>query len=137
MLLCLSGQAEKRQFNILDYGAVRDSTVLQTEAIQKAIDAAARRGGTVVVPSGVYLSGALFFKPRTHLHLEKGAVLKGSPDSRMPRPLSMRTVPMASPSAARVLSTATAPPGGTPSGAFFARSATSPTLRSAAGALSV
>ena len=81
MLLCLSGQVEKRQFNILDYGAVRDSTVLQTEAIQKAIDAAARRGGTVVVPSGVYLSGALFFKPRTHLHLEKGAVLKGSPDN--------------------------------------------------------
>ena len=67
-----------RTFSILDYGAVPDSTVLQTEAIQRAIDAAAVRGGTVVVPRGVYLSGALFFKPRTRLLLEAGAVLKGS-----------------------------------------------------------
>ena len=67
-----------RAFNILDYGAVADSTVLQTEAIQRAIDAAAARGGTVVVPSGVYLSGALFFRARTRLLLEEGAVLKGS-----------------------------------------------------------
>lgn len=79
-LLCLSGQGEKRQYNILDYGAVRDSTILQTEAIQRTIDAAARRGGTVVIPAGVYCSGALFFKPKTHLLLEEGAVLKGSSD---------------------------------------------------------
>ena len=67
-----------RTFCILDYGAVPDSTVLQTEAIQRAIDAAAVRGGTVVVPRGVYLSGALFFRPRTRLSLEEGAVLKGN-----------------------------------------------------------
>ena len=69
---------DAKTFNITDYGAVCDSTTLQTEAIQRAIDAAARRGGTVVIPEGVYLSGALFFKPRTHLHLSEGAVLKGS-----------------------------------------------------------
>lgn len=73
-------RCEQKRFSILDYGAVPDSTVLQTEAIQRAIDAAARRGGTVVVPEGVFLSGALFFRPRTHLLLEKGAVLKGSDD---------------------------------------------------------
>ena len=71
---------EGRQYNILDYGAVRDSTVIQTVAIQKAIDAAAKRGGTVVVPEGTFSSGALFFKPGTRLRLEKGAVLKGSTD---------------------------------------------------------
>lgn len=71
---------EGRQYNILDYGVVRDSTVIQTAAIQKAIDAAAKRGGTVVVPEGTFSSGALFFKPGTHLRLEKGAVLKGSTD---------------------------------------------------------
>ncbi|MBP5382448.1 MAG: hypothetical protein J6Y45_03765 [Bacteroidales bacterium] len=73
-------RSEARTFNILDYGAVRDSTLVQTAAIQRAIDAAARRGGTVVVPSGVFCSGALFFKPRTHLRLEEGATLKGSRD---------------------------------------------------------
>ena len=74
-------RCERKRFSILDYGAVPDSTLLQTEAIQRAIDAAARRGGTVVIPEGVWKSGALFFKPRTHLHLEKGAILKGSGDT--------------------------------------------------------
>ena len=65
-------------FCISDYGAEKDSTILQTAAIQKAIDAAAINGGVVVIPEGVWLSGALFFKPGTHLYLEEGAVLKGS-----------------------------------------------------------
>ena len=73
---------QAREFNILSYGAVVDSTILQTVAIQKAIDAAAVRGGTVVIPEGTWLSGALFFKPGTHLYLEEGAVLKGSTDVR-------------------------------------------------------
>ena len=34
----------------------------------------------VIIPKGTYLSGALFFKPKTHLYLEEGAVLKGSDD---------------------------------------------------------
>ncbi len=76
----LKGKEAKR-FVITDFGAVPDSALVQTECIQKAIDAAARKGGTVVIPEGVWLSGALFFKPRTHLFLEKGAVLKGSTDN--------------------------------------------------------
>ena len=72
--------AKGRQFLITDYGAFNDSTKLQTAAIQKAIDAAAVKGGTVVIPEGTWLSGALYFKPKTHLYLEKGAVLKGSVD---------------------------------------------------------
>jgi polygalacturonase len=31
-----------------------------------------------VIPEGTFLSGALFFKPKTNLYLSKGAVLKGS-----------------------------------------------------------
>jgi polygalacturonase len=69
---------EARRFVITDFGAIPDSTLLQTEAIQKAIDAAAAEGGTVVIPKGVWLSSSLFFKSKTHLCLEKGAVLKGS-----------------------------------------------------------
>ena len=65
--------SQARRFVITDYGAVRDSTLLQTAAIQKAIDAASVDGGTVVVPKGVWLTSSLFFKSGTHLLLESGA----------------------------------------------------------------
>nr|MBE6191938.1 exopolygalacturonase [Rikenellaceae bacterium] len=68
------------RFVVTDYGVQQDSTLLQTEALQAVIDRAAQTGGVVVLPKGVYLSGALFFKQGTHLHLERGAVLKGSDD---------------------------------------------------------
>jgi polygalacturonase len=67
------------EFNISDYGVVDDSTVVQTEKIQRAIDNASMAGGgVVVIPPGTYMSGALFFKPGTKLYLSDGAVLKGS-----------------------------------------------------------
>jgi len=70
-----------QQFIITNYGARPDSTVIQTTAIQNAIDAAAGKGGgVVVIPKGTFLSGALFFKPKTHLYIDEGAVLKGSDD---------------------------------------------------------
>ncbi len=68
-------------FRITDYGVVNDSTLIQTEKIQSIIDRAHEAGGgVVVIPAGTYLSGSLFFKPNTHLHLEEDAVLKGSDD---------------------------------------------------------
>ncbi|ADB41342.1 rhamnogalacturonidase [Spirosoma linguale] len=70
-----------KRYVITDYGVGSDSTRVQTEAIQKVIDLAARNGGgIVVIPKGTFMSGALFFKPKTHLHLAEGAVLKGSND---------------------------------------------------------
>ena len=60
---------------------LNDSTLLQTEKIQAVIDLAHQNGGgVVVVPKGTFLSGALFFKPQTHLYLEEGGVIKGSDD---------------------------------------------------------
>ena len=68
-------------FVITDHGVNTDSTVVQTEQIQAVIDqAAAVGGGVVIVPAGTFLSGSLFFRPGTHLHLEEGARLKGSDD---------------------------------------------------------
>ena len=68
-----------KQYRITDFGAKKDSTIIQTQAIQTIIDlASANGGGVIVVPKGVFLSGALFFKPKTALYLAKGAVLKGS-----------------------------------------------------------
>jgi polygalacturonase len=68
-----------KQFSITEFGVVKDSMILQTAKIQAVIDAAYKNGGGVVVISGgTYLSGALFFKPNTHLYVAEGAVLKGS-----------------------------------------------------------
>ncbi|MHA4739653.1 rhamnogalacturonidase [Dyadobacter sp. MSC1_007] len=68
-----------KQFVVTEHGAVRDSMVVQTAAIQKIIDLASKQGGgVIVVPKGIFLSGALFFKPKTHLYVSEGGVLKGS-----------------------------------------------------------
>lgn len=68
-------------YRLTDHGVVNDSTLLQTKRIQAIIEHAADfGGGVIVVPKGTFLSGALFFKPKTHLYLEEGAVLKGSDD---------------------------------------------------------
>ena len=59
-----------RQYVITDFGVKQDSTVVQTAAIQTVIDRAAQNGGgVVVIPEGTYLTGALFFKQGTHLHV--------------------------------------------------------------------
>ena len=66
-------------YDITDYGVVDDSTLLQTEAIQRVIDlASADGGGVIFIPEGVFLSGSLFFKPGTHLLIN--GRLKGSDD---------------------------------------------------------
>ena len=66
-----------RQYVITDYAVKRDSTLVQTEAIQWVIDRAAEEGGgVVVIPEGTFLTGALFFRQGTHLHVV--GTLKGS-----------------------------------------------------------
>lgn len=68
------------------WGVAADSTRLQTDAIQRVIDMAARRARTtgerqvVVVPRGTYLTGALFLRQDVNLWLDEGARLKGSDD---------------------------------------------------------
>ena len=73
--------ATSRELLITKCGAVADDSTVNTKMIQAAIDQlAAKGGGTVVVPKGSFVSGALFFKPRVHLRLTEGAVLKCSTD---------------------------------------------------------
>jgi polygalacturonase len=81
--LSAAGVEAAKQFVITEHGAVANGPTLNTEAIQKTIAAAAAAGGgTVVIPPGTWLTGAIFLKPGVHLHLEKGAVLKGSTDRK-------------------------------------------------------
>ena len=70
-----------RVLSIVDYGAIADGVTLNTDAIQATIDeVSSLGGGTVLVPSGVYLTGSIWLKDNVNLHLEAGAVIKGSPD---------------------------------------------------------
>ena len=64
--------------NICDYGAVPDSGIVCTAAIQKAIDACSVSGGQVRIPGGRFVSGSLRLKSHIDLHLEQGAVLQTS-----------------------------------------------------------
>ncbi len=57
-------------FVLTDYGVVRDSTRIQTQAIQHVIDLAAEQGGVVLVPEGTFRSGALHFRQGSHLWVE-------------------------------------------------------------------
>ncbi len=71
--------AGARDYNIVDYGAKADTTVLSTTAVQQAIDAcSAAGGGRVVVPSGDYKIGSIQLRSNVHLYLELGATLYGS-----------------------------------------------------------
>jgi hypothetical protein len=70
-----------KHYRITDFNVTNDSTVIQTKDIQAVIDKAHENGGgVVIIPKGTFLSGSLFFKQGTHLHLEEGGRLKGSDD---------------------------------------------------------
>jgi len=67
-------------YNVLDYGANGDGKTINTKAIQKTIDAC-MEGGTVYIPKGRFVSGALFLKSNMTFFIDSGAVLKGSADT--------------------------------------------------------
>jgi alpha-L-rhamnosidase len=74
-------EPSQKQSSITEFGAVGDGKTINTVAIQKAIDTlASSGGGTVVVPEGTFISGAIFMKPGVNLRVDKNGVLKGSTD---------------------------------------------------------
>jgi len=75
-------------YSIVDYGAKADTTVLSTQAVQRAIDECSKAGGgRVVVPTGIYKIGTIELRSNVNLHLEHGATLYGSTDLRDYRPM--------------------------------------------------
>ncbi len=66
--------------DIAKYGAVADGKTVNTEAIQKAIDAVNKhkKGGVVRIGAGRWLTGSIELKSNVMLRLEKDAVLLGS-----------------------------------------------------------
>ncbi len=65
--------------SITEFGAVEGGRVLCTSAIQAAFDAAAP-GDTVLIPAGVWLTGAVWLHGDMTLRFEKGAELRGTTD---------------------------------------------------------
>lgn len=67
--------------SIADFGGIGDGIVLNTEAFAKAIDAlAAKGGGQLTVPPGVWLTGPIVFKSNINLHLEDKSIILFSPN---------------------------------------------------------
>ena len=70
-------------YDVREFGAVGDGKTLNTEAIQKTIDAcAAAGGGRVLLENGVYLTGTIFLASNVDFHIAAGAVLLGSKDGK-------------------------------------------------------
>ena len=68
-----------KQYVLTDYGVLANSPEVQTQKIQAVIDRCAQEGGgVIVVPEGTFMTGALFFKQGTHLHVRECGTLKGS-----------------------------------------------------------
>jgi len=89
----ISAQAEAAGvFNVKDLGATGDGKTKDTQAIQKAVDAASQAGGgTVLLPIGTYLSGTIRLKSNVTLHFDRGATLLGSTDIEETIPTSGRS----------------------------------------------
>jgi polygalacturonase len=63
-------------FNIRSFGASGDGKTIDTQSVNRAIDAAsAAGGGTVVFPAGSYLCYSIHLKSKVSLYLGPGATL--------------------------------------------------------------
>ena len=63
-------------FNVRQYGATGDGKTLDTDAVNRAIAAAAAAGGgTVLFPAGVYLCFSIHLQNYIHLYLDAGATI--------------------------------------------------------------
>lgn len=70
------GKKQSGFYNVRNFGAKGDSSAIETNAINKAIDAAyAAGGGTVYFPAGDYLSFSIHLKSNITLMLDNGAFL--------------------------------------------------------------
>ena len=64
-------------FNVTTYGATSSASKDNTSGIQKAIDACtAAGGGTVILPSGTFLSGPLTLKNNVNMQISSGCTLR-------------------------------------------------------------
>lgn len=76
-----------KTFNIIDFGANGDNKTNNTVAINNAIKSCnAQGGGQVIIPQGLFITGAIHLLSNVNLHLEEGAILSfsTSPEDYLP-----------------------------------------------------
>lgn len=78
LLPCASALSAQKLCDATAYGAKADAQTVNTEALQKALDACAG-GGTVRLSGGVFLSGPLQLRNGNHLVITSDATLAASP----------------------------------------------------------
>ena len=70
---------KKDTFNILNFIAKSDGRTFSTKAINQAIESAFYNGGgTVIIPSGFWITGPIELKSNVNLHLSEGTLLQFS-----------------------------------------------------------
>lgn len=78
--LCVGAAAQHRSapfFNVMDYGAHKDSSASSSEAFRAAIAAASKAGGgTVYVPAGTYVAGPIEMVSNLTLYISAGATVR-------------------------------------------------------------
>jgi polygalacturonase len=86
ILLCVVARSQVTRdsakilvYDITGYGAVADGKTSNTTVIQNAIDDCHKHGGgTIVIPTGNFVTGTLQLYSNMDLHFEPGAILTGS-----------------------------------------------------------
>lgn len=63
------------EYVLTDFGGVGDGVTSNTVAFKKAIEAASIKGGRVIVPNGIWLTGPIELLSNVELHLEDNAVI--------------------------------------------------------------
>ncbi len=72
---------KKDTLNITQFGAKPDGLTLNTEAINKAIEACSKQGGGVVhIPQGIWLTGPVVLKSNVNLYVSRAALLQFTGD---------------------------------------------------------
>ena len=87
VVLVLAGTHAQQQgrFAVRAFGAAGDGKAIDTDAINKAIDAAVKAGGgTVVFHAGTYLAGSIHLQSHVALFLDHGATIEAGPIDRAP-----------------------------------------------------
>ncbi len=65
--------------DVTRFGAIANDANIDDTAIARVIGQCAHRGGQVLVPVGVFLTGGVELKSNMELHLAGGAILRGAP----------------------------------------------------------
>ena len=73
-----------RTVSILDFGGKGDGVSLNTDAFEAALAALEQKGGGKLdVPPGIWLTGPIHLRSRINLCVERGALIKFSPDPKL------------------------------------------------------